>query len=324
MALRWVGPAILAAGDRIVGISSGAPARAAEVAAALGGPTVHESVQALLGSREVDAVYISSLNHLHAAQAIAAAAAGKHVLCEKPLATSVADAQRMIDAAEAAGTLLATNHHLRNASAHRAIRRLVAEGALGRVVAARVHHATYLPREWHGWRLTSAAAGAGVALDLTVHSADLLRYLLADEVADVTAVSGHQGLATHGIEDALMTAMRFRDGALASVHDAFTVPNASTSVELLGDRAAVVAPDGMSGRRASRVLLRRGGAVEPVDVGRHDDPYEVGVRRFRGALRGEGTPTATGHDGLEALRIALAARSAALGRGFPALGLAAP
>jgi 1,5-anhydro-D-fructose reductase (1,5-anhydro-D-mannitol-forming) len=77
-------------------------------------------LQAFLADPELDAVYISTTNERHREEAIAAAAAGKHILCEKPLALTVADAQAMVSSAAAAGVMLATNHHLRNLESNRA------------------------------------------------------------------------------------------------------------------------------------------------------------------------------------------------------------
>ena len=93
-------------------------------------PHAVSTLDALLGSG-VDAVYISTTNELHLEQALAAIKAGKHVLCEKPLALTSADARTMVAAAKAAGIVLGTNHHLRNAGAHRAMRETIATGRIG-------------------------------------------------------------------------------------------------------------------------------------------------------------------------------------------------
>ena len=90
-----------------------------------------------------------------------AIAASKHVLCEKPLAMTPAEAAEMVRAAEAAGVVFATNHHLRNAGAHLAIRDLIATGRIGRVLSLRVFHAVHLPPHLQGWRINNAGAGGG-------------------------------------------------------------------------------------------------------------------------------------------------------------------
>ena len=116
----------------------------------------YDSVEALLADPAVEIVYISTTNELHKAQTLAAAAAGKHVLCEKPLALTLADAREMVAACRAAGVVMGTNHHLRNAATHRAMRDAIKAGRIGRPLFARVFHAVYLPPHLQGWRITSA------------------------------------------------------------------------------------------------------------------------------------------------------------------------
>ena len=111
---------------------------------------------ALLADPAVDTVYISTTNELHRGADAGAAAAGKHVLCEKPLALTLADAREMVAACRAAGVVMGTNHHLRNAASHRAMRDAIAAGRIGRPFFARVFHAVYLPPHLQGWRIDHA------------------------------------------------------------------------------------------------------------------------------------------------------------------------
>ena len=134
-----------------------------------------------------DAVYISTTNELHRDQAIAAVKAGKHVLCEKPLALSLEDAHAMVRAARDAGVVMATNHHLRDAATHRAMRDAIAAGESASPCSARVFHAVYLPPHLQGWRLDRPEAGGGVILDITVHDADTLRFVLGDDPVEAVA-----------------------------------------------------------------------------------------------------------------------------------------
>ena len=186
IASQYVIDAIRAQPDaEIVGVASATPEHGADYAARHGIGRAHRSLDSLLSDPEVDAVYVSTTNEMHAAQTIAAAAAGKHVLCEKPLATSVADARRMVDACRAAGVVLGTNHHLRNAATHRAARDAVRSGRIGKPLGARVFHAIYLPKGIQTWRIHDPRKGPGAILDLTVHSVDSLRFILGDDPVDV-------------------------------------------------------------------------------------------------------------------------------------------
>ena len=108
--------AIRAQGGEVVAVMSSDAERGQHYAADNGIARSYDSVDELLADPAVDIVYISTTNELHRAQTLAAAAAGKHVLCEKPLALTVADAREMVAACQAAGVVMGTNHHLRNAA----------------------------------------------------------------------------------------------------------------------------------------------------------------------------------------------------------------
>ena len=297
--------------SRVAAVMSSSAERARQFAHDHAIPHAHDSVAALLADPAVDVIYVSTTNELHREQAIAAAQAGKHVLCEKPLALTLDDAWEIVAACRAAGVVLGTNHHLRNAATHRALRRLVAAGAIGQPLAARVFHAVYLPPHLQGWRINAPGAGGGVILDITVHDADTLRFVLGAEVARVTALAAGQGMAGEGLEDAVMGVMRFDNGVLAQFHDAFTVRHAGTGFEVHGTEGSLIAEGVMTQEPTGRVWLRRGDEREEVDVGEREGLYVRSVRLFNAAVRGEGQPAATGEDGVRSLAIALAARESA-------------
>ena len=163
-------PAIRAVGGDAVVVRSGNAGHARAYADQHQIKDAVTDLAAALDRADVDAVYVSSVNQSHREQVVAAAAAGKHVLAEKPLALSVADAQAMVDACHAAGVVMATNHHLPASPVHRAIKQAVAAGRVGQVRAIRVHHAVQLPERLAGWRVQDPEGG-GVVLDVTVHDA---------------------------------------------------------------------------------------------------------------------------------------------------------
>jgi len=308
---EWMVPAIGAQPDSTVaGVASSSPGRAKLYADELGIPKAYSSVDDLLADSAIDAVYICTTNEWHEPQALAAIAAGKHVLCEKPLAVSLDGARRMVAAAAEAGVVLGTNHHLRNAATHRAMRELIETGAIGRPLAARVFHAVFLPPHLQGWRIDRPDAGGGVVLDITVHDADTLRFVLGDEVAEVTAMTANQGMGRAGLEDAVMGVMRFREGVIAQFHDAFTAPHAYTGFEVHGTEGSLYGRDVMTQRPIGTVTVRREGTETGVPVD-HENLYERSVRCFNAAIRGEGEPAATGTDGIRSLAVALAVREAA-------------
>jgi 1,5-anhydro-D-fructose reductase (1,5-anhydro-D-mannitol-forming) len=127
-------------------------------------------------------------------------------------------------------------------------------------------------------------------------------------------MTASQGMASGGLEDAIMGVLRFDNGVLAQLHDAFTARHAVTGLEVHGTDGSLYARDVMTQRSVGSVVLRRDGVEEAVELGEPENLYERSVRQFVAAVEG-GVPTATGEDGVRSLAIALAAReSAATGK----------
>lgn len=314
IARQFMIDAIRAQGDgEVAAVMSSSPERGAAYAAENGIPQAFASLDELL-TAEIDAVYISTTNELHLDQALAAAKAGKHVLCEKPLALTSADARRMVAACKAAGVVLGTNHHLRNAGAHRAMREAIAAGRIGRPVAARVFHSVWLPQNLQGWRIAKPEAGGGVVLDITVHDADTLRFVLDDDPVEISAFTQSAGMAAGGLEDGAMCVWRFRSGLIAQSHEGFTTKFAGTGFEMHGTEGSLIARDVMTQKPVGTVMLRTAKGEEELSFER-EDLYVRSVRAFHAAMRGERRPSATGEDGVWSLSCAEAAlESARTGR----------
>jgi 1,5-anhydro-D-fructose reductase (1,5-anhydro-D-mannitol-forming) len=308
IAREWVIPAIRAAGGEVASLVSSNEERARAYVSANGIARFSTSLDAAMA--EVDAVYVGTTNELHKPQTLAAAAAGKHVLCEKPLAMTLSDAREMVAATAAARIVMGTNHHLRNAATHRAMREAILAGKIGRPLFARVFHAVYLPPHLQGWRLARPEAGAGVVADITVHDADTLRFVLNDEPLEVIAMVQEAGMGAPGVEDGVMGVVRFASGLLAQFHDAFTCKYASTGFEVHGSEGSLVATNCMTQKPIGDVLLRHAGGEETLKLGQ-ENLYERAIRRFHDAVRGEGAPSATGEDGVKSMALAFAALDAA-------------
>lgn len=300
-------------GQTFVGVCSRSAERAAQFAREQGFASHHTELSALL-ALGLDAVYISSTNEQHHAQTMAALAAGCHVMCEKPIAMTRAHAAEMVEAARRAGRVMGTNHHLRAQATHQAMRQMIADGKIGRVHGVQVSHAVFLPPHLQGWRLSAPEAGGGVVLDILVHDADLLRYLLGREARRITTVTQRNGMAEGTLEDGAMNLIEFDDGILAQTHESFVARDAMTRLHVLGTEGSLYAEGSLSQAGEATLSWRHDGIVEQLPMPKVD-LYEVGFSAFVRACAGDGQPLATGADGERSMAIALAGlESAASGQ----------
>lgn len=300
--------AMRATGGEVVSVLSSSLDRARSYAKENGIGQGVDDLDTLLAG-EIDAVYISTTNEKHFPQAMAAIAAGKHVLCEKPLAMTVGDAVTMVRAAAEAGLVFATNHHLRNAGSHLAIRDLIAEGRIGEVLSARVMHAVYLPTHLQGWRIDNAAAGGGVIPDIVVHDADTVRFHLGEDPAEVVAIQTSAGMGA-GVEDSVMSVWQMPSGAMVMTHESFTHRFAGTGIEFHGTQGSIRATGVMTQRPAGQVTLVTEGGEEDIGFSDHN-LYVRSVGLFAEAVAGKGRPAADGIDGVKSLAVASAVARAA-------------
>lgn len=168
------------------------PERAGALAAEYGA-VAFDSYEALLADPEIDAVSVCSSNNSHAQITIAALRAGKHVLCEKPMAVTLADCEAMVDAAQKSGRLLMIDQNQRLTKAHIEARRMIREGLIGKVLSFRTSFGHGGPETWsidagpNVWFFDKNKAVLGAMADLGVHKTDLIQYLLSDTIIEVTA-----------------------------------------------------------------------------------------------------------------------------------------
>jgi 1,5-anhydro-D-fructose reductase (1,5-anhydro-D-mannitol-forming) len=301
--------AFRAAGGEVVSVLSSSADRAASYAAANDIPRGFNDLGDLLDDADMDAVYISTTNEKHFEQAMAAIAAGKHVLCEKPLAMTVADAVTMVRAADRASVVFATNHHLRNAGSHIAMREAIRQGRIGKVLSVRVFHAVHLPPVLQGWRIDNPAAGGGVIPDIVVHDADTVRFHLDEDPAEVVAMAAASGLGK-GVEDSCMSVWTMPSGVMVQTHESFTHAHAGTGFEIHGSEGSIMARNVMTQDPVGQIILRTAEGEEEMTFSDHN-LYTRSVSLFADAVRGAGRPSADGVDGVKSLAIAAAVAEAA-------------
>jgi len=166
--------------------------RARDLAEKYGGK-VYDDYREMLEDKEIDAVSVCTSNVYHAPITIEALEKGKHVLCEKPMAVSIADAEKMIETAKRAGKYLMIGHNQRLAGAHIKAKEILKSGELGRILSFRTSFGHGGPEGWsadkgpHTWFFKKYDAFVGTMGDLGVHKADLIRWLIGDEIDEVKA-----------------------------------------------------------------------------------------------------------------------------------------
>ena len=166
--------------------------RAAEMAERYGGKAF-PSVEELLSCREIDAVSVCTPNAFHASNALAALSAGKHVLCEKPMATDLADCEKMVSAAAASGKILMIGFNQRFQKAHVLAKELIDGGAVGKVIGFRTGFGHSGPDNWsvdkgtNNWFFDREKSAFGALFDLGIHKIDLIQFLLSSPVSSVKA-----------------------------------------------------------------------------------------------------------------------------------------
>lgn len=261
----------------------------------------------------LDGVIICSENAHHRSLVELAAGRTHNILCEKPLATTVADAQAMIDLCARTGTRLQTAFPVRFSPPIRQLKEMLHEGKLGRVYAAKCTNHGSMPG---GWFVDKALAGGGAVIDHTVHVIDVLRWFWQTEVSEVYAEIGdgllHPGL---GCDDVGMLSFTLANGIYGTLDTSWSRPKSyptwgDVKIEVVGARGAVqvdafeqhvaVSSDG-----AGKTRWANWGSN--MDMGLMRDFVEM-VRTGR-------EPSITGQDGLAAVAVALAAyRSAETGK----------
>jgi 1,5-anhydro-D-fructose reductase (1,5-anhydro-D-mannitol-forming) len=242
-----------------------------------------DRLDAFLATPGLKHVYVATPNALHEQHVLAVAAAGHHVLCEKPTALSVASAQRMAETCVAAGVRFATAFNQRFHPAHVKLRALVTQGALGTVTQARVHYACSLPAWWENddWHFDAAIAGGGAVFDLAPHGIDLVGVLLDALPEDVVALHQRRVHVGHCVEDGGVVTIRYDNGALGIVQVAYNCPETlpRRTLELIGTAGMAIARDTMGQTPGGTLEL-----VNAIDGTRRAIAFDGGGDPFRAEL----------------------------------------
>ena len=280
-------------------------------------------LEALLAHPDVDAVLVLTPNHLHASHSIAAAKAGKHILCQKPLAMSLAEARAMIDAARENKVILMSSFVKRFWPYYAKVRSLIDDGVLGKVISVRTQFSHsgigkyYKPSS--DWFLDPAKSGGGPLIDLGVHHFDVLRWIVGAEVVSVSAETASLGQGEK-LEDNALVNLRFANGVLGHGYYSFTTiapPGVTIErLEVYGSLGTVIATLQHPARCVVQLCVENSPApdfggwtdlpvTEPVPA------FALMLQNFADSIAAGSAPRTTGEDGYRSIEICQAAYQSA-------------
>ncbi|GAA3411208.1 Gfo/Idh/MocA family protein [Paenibacillus hodogayensis] len=263
------------------------------------------SYQELL-EQDVDAVIVTSENAKHHEHVLAAARAGKHVLCEKPLATNLKDAQEMIDVCKENGVYLGTAFPVRYSTPVAEAKKAIDAGQIGTILAIKGTNHGFIPE---GWFTNPALSGGGAVMDHTVHLVDLMRWMMGTEVRDVYAEYDSR-FSDDPIDDCGIVTLEFDNGVFATIDCSWS---RKKMYPIWGDvTMEIIGTDGILyvdafGQKVNVYSEAAGVKWDP-----WGDNMDTGLMHdFIDSIRNGRAPSVTGLDGLRATEVALAAYQAA-------------
>ncbi len=277
------------------------------------GANAYKSYQDLLQNEELDAISVCTPNVYHAPITIAAVVAGKHVLCEKPMAISRDEAKAMIRAAKDAGVILMIGHNQRLMASHQKGKEILNRGYLGRVLTFRTAFGHPGPESWSidgkdSWFFRKDKAFIGAMGDLGVHKADLIRWLLDDEIVEVSAFVDTLHKRDTDVDDNAVSIVRTAKGVIGTLTASWSYqPYEDNSTILYCEKGTIK----LNTDPVYQVIVERiDGSVERYEVdavATNEKQTNSGIiDKFIASIITNTKPEISGEEGLKALEIVLA------------------
>ncbi|MCM2606971.1 Gfo/Idh/MocA family oxidoreductase [Rossellomorea marisflavi] len=217
--------------------------RAEEMADQIGAKA-YTDYKELLKDESIEAVSVCTPNALHAPISIDALKAGKHVLCEKPMATSTEEAQAMIDAANQAGRKLMIGHNQRFVPSHQKAKELISKGEAGKIYSFRTAFGHGGPEGWSvdgkdSWFFRKEEAFIGAMGDLGVHKTDLMRYILGEEFVEVGAFVETSSKENADVDDTAVCVLKTESGTIGTLAASWSYQKEDNSTVIYGEKAVL-------------------------------------------------------------------------------------
>lgn len=287
----------------------------AEAAAEKYGAEAYTDYEVMLAEADIDAVSVCTPNYLHAPMSIAALNAGKHVLCEKPMATSKEEALAMIEAAKRNGKKLMIGQNQRFVPSHAKAKQLIKDGELGKIFGFRTAFGHPGPEGWSidgkdSWFFRKEEAFIGAMGDLGVHKTDLMRYILGEEFVEVGAFVESGAKEDSTVDDNAICVLKSESGIVGTLAASWAYVKEDNSTIIYGEKAVLRLEDDPE---YSLIIQYKDGEIEKEDLGKIQSNEEGGqsnsqvVDLFVESILNDTEPPVNGDEGMKSLNVVLAA-----------------
>lgn len=221
-------------------------------------PNIYENEDDLLRNPDIDAVYVASPVCFHKEQAMKVLSSGKHLLLEKPIGLNAAEAKELAEFSKTVSVKSGTAMVMRFHDGHRKIKELVQNGDLGEIVSCRAQLTCWFPEINGNWRQQKSMAGGGALLDMGIHTIDLLKYILQDNVTKVAGMVDNK-VFHYEVEDSASALLKMQKGAACYIDAYNNIPDdaAPCLLEIYGTKGSIIA-DGTIGQECKgkiRVMI---------------------------------------------------------------------
>ena len=296
--------------SRLVGVFDVVRGASERLAEKFGIPRIYDSYQEMLASDEIDAVLVCTPTFLHERIVIDAADAGKHVFCQKPMALTLEQCERMNEAAVRNGVVLQVGFMIRFTPPFAEVKERIDSGEIGDLIAIRSAVFGWEPTaEW----FYDPEQGGGLLIDTIIHTFDLYRWY-AGEVETIYADGGayvFEGARKHGTPDNVMCSLKFRNGAMGSIYGSWSSGYGDKTLEIYGTKGSFFI-DLMEAQGGRAFIKKDKQAPSPAEGWNNlgvlwKFGYQQEARQFTHSILGRVAPSATGADAVEAQKLAMLA-----------------
>ncbi|MDD2485016.1 MAG: Gfo/Idh/MocA family oxidoreductase [bacterium] len=279
IARRRMVPALAECKDSKVVAVMDVDKRAADEVAGQIGARAFYTEAGLLADPEIEAVYIATPVFLHHRQVLQAAAAGKHIMVEKPISISVTEAEAMINACRQAGIYFTEGYMMKYHALNVKAREMVQAGEIGPVVFARAQLGCWYPDMPGAWRQDPKLGGGGALIDMATHCYDLLQYIIGSKIKEVFAFTDTLTFK-YPVDDSSTTMLKFENGAQAVVDAFFNVPDSAGQgkLELYGNKGSIQAEGTIGQASTGRMAAYLSDDAQAYDPQQSKDSLDVDKR----------------------------------------------